>query len=67
MSGIDHSQGEPIVSDALPGRAVLDAVGRAVIVTRPDGEIVLWNQGRKRHGDDWLKVLELVTERSRHA
>ena len=44
MSGIDHSIGAPIMRDAPSDRAVLDALGRAVIVTRPDGKIVLWNR-----------------------
>jgi PAS domain S-box-containing protein len=46
MSGV-HSSGDPTVGDEfaeLAERAVLDAVGRAVIVTRPNGDIAMWNR-----------------------
>ena len=44
MSGTRHSPSDPEVGEALSDRAVLDAVSQAVIVTRPDGEILLWNR-----------------------
>lgn len=34
---------EFVLTDALTGRAVIDALDRAVIVTSPEGEILLWN------------------------
>ena len=42
-----HSPGDPIVGEEFAGlaeRAVLDAVGRAVIVTLPNGDIAMWNR-----------------------
>jgi PAS domain S-box-containing protein len=44
MSGIRHSSSDPELGEPLSDRAVLDALTQAVIVTRPDGEIVLWNR-----------------------
>ncbi|MDQ1534056.1 MAG: hypothetical protein QOF28_1817 [Actinomycetota bacterium] len=44
MSETRHSSTDPEVGEPISERAVLDAVLRAVIVTRPNGEIVLWNR-----------------------
>jgi PAS domain S-box-containing protein len=44
MSETRHSSTDPEVGGPISERAVLDALIRAVIVTRPNGEIVLWNR-----------------------
>ena len=49
MRDSGHSS-DPLVADPEPPseRAVLDALSRAVIVTRPNGEIVLWNRAAEQ-------------------
>jgi PAS domain S-box-containing protein len=44
VSGTGRGAAAPDVVDALTHRAILDALPRAVIVTRSGGEIALWNR-----------------------
>lgn len=47
MTGVE-SPDDPLLASPASGRVILDALRRAVVVTRPDGEIVIWNRAAEQ-------------------